>query len=182
MARTAASSQASSEGNQQRVFELVAAGSSVIEACESVGLSKTAYYRWRNANIRHVFFYGSLRQGEEGYLELALDKYLTFVAQDCIRGKLYDLGLYPGIKPAKANEDAVTRGELYRIHDAAVLPILDEFERYVPKGKSLYLRKDVTTVVHKVHAWAYFLVGEVRQKPLITQGDWLGYKSGVQIA
>jgi gamma-glutamylcyclotransferase (GGCT)/AIG2-like uncharacterized protein YtfP len=151
-------------------------------ACKRAGLSKDTYYRWRTANIRHVFFYGSLRQGEEGYVELALDTYLSFFAKDSIEGKLYDLGPYPGMKPVKANETAVTHGELYSIEDDRVLPILDKFERYVPKGRSLYLRKGVRTLEHKVHAWAYIIVGKVERKPLIPQGDWLRYKSGVQLA
>ena len=80
-------------------------------------VSPSAYYNWRKHYIRYVFFYGSLRRGQKGYIELELDKYLRYYAEDRVPGKLYDLGEYPGMKPAKAAVPTAIKGELYWIND-----------------------------------------------------------------
>jgi gamma-glutamylcyclotransferase (GGCT)/AIG2-like uncharacterized protein YtfP len=161
--------------------ELVSSGKRVREACVIARIGTSSYYRWRDWNIIYVFFYGSLRRGEEGYIELSLDRYLEFYAEDAVAGSLYDLGPYPGLKPSKGQSDNHVKGELFLIRDRKVLPLLDEFERYVPKGDSTYLRRVVTTALGRQRAWAYFSKGPLRRKPLIETGDWLEYKSGARL-
>ncbi len=158
---------------------LIAKGEQVSNACKTAGISTAAYYRWRKTAIEYVFFYGSLRQGEEGYIELSLDKFLDHFGKDAIPGALYDLGSYPGIRYRGPDGQYKIQGELYRIVDKAVMPILDRFERYEHKRKSLYQRKLFTTLNHEIRAWTYVYVGSVKQKHLIKTGDWLEYKSGV---
>ena len=178
--RAAATSAAAPEGasGYEYADRLIAEGVRAREACQMARVSPSAYYNWRKHYIRYVFFYGSLRRGQKGYIELELDKYLRYYAEDRVPGKLYDLGEYPGMKPAKAAVPTAIKGELYWINDERVLPVLDEFERYVHRGKSLYLRKTVTTMKHMLRAWAYLYNGQASQKRLIESGDWIGYKSG----
>ena len=87
-------------GGCDHADRLIAGGTPPGEAFRAAGVSPSAYYRWRTHNIRYVFFYGSLRRGQPGYIELSLDKYLKYHAVDSVPGKLFDLGKYPGMKLA----------------------------------------------------------------------------------
>ncbi len=166
----------------QYADRLIGEGTPAKEAFQMAQVSPSAYYKWRKHNIHYVFFYGSLRCGQEGYIELELDRYLKYHGKDSVPGELYDLGRYPGMKPAKAAAPGEIKGELYQIEDEGVLRVLDEFERYVPRSKSLYLRKTVTTTKHELRAWAYIYAGRVSRKRLIEAGDWIRYKNGEPLA
>ena len=119
---------------------------------------------------RHlVFVYGSLRRGNAGAMSVRFPE-ARFIADGRVRGSLYDLGAYPGLK---LNESAsFVIGEIYEV-DEHTLSELDQFEL-----SSDYIRKEVN-VEHnhqRSHCWIYvpphdeelFSVREV-----IESGDWI---------
>lgn len=93
-----------------------------------------------------------------------------FVAPAKVKGRLYDLGLYPGLQLDEASSPVV--GEVYEVDDE-LLQELDEFE-----ASSNYLRKQVEIPVgnESQKCWTY----EPEPKAyllttLIPSGDWVQY-------
>ena len=119
---------------------------------------------------RHVFVYGTLRRGERNdiarYRPLPL-----FVGHASVEGRLYDLGVYPGIV---LGESGCVVGEVYRI-TAEVEAALDILEEVKADGSGEYRKKDVPVVVaeqtlcclvYEIHPER--LVG----RHLIASGNW----------
>ena len=94
------------------------------------------------------------------------------------RGRLYDLGDYPGVVLSRAG--GTVHAELYRIERPAILAVLDDFELYRPAepdpydprtGRgSLYLRKVVA--VERTRAYLYVWNGPTFGAPQVETGDW----------
>ena len=83
------------------------------------------------AKCRRLFVYGTLRRGFE------LHHHLTrlgarFLAEAKVAAELFDLGRYPGARPAGRRGKWV-RGELFQLRRPAQdLRVLDEVEGFVP--------------------------------------------------
>jgi gamma-glutamylcyclotransferase (GGCT)/AIG2-like uncharacterized protein YtfP len=136
--------------------------------------------------VRHLLLYGSLRRGEPGARAMGLDRRLGFVRVVTIRGRLYDLGDYPGLVlgPLAGR----VRAELFVIRDPGVTAALDGFEGYNPDDPSpydpatghgsLYLRQSLWA--GGVQAWIYVLNLATPPGPeaLIRSGDWVGHRRG----
>jgi gamma-glutamylcyclotransferase (GGCT)/AIG2-like uncharacterized protein YtfP len=85
-----------------------------------------------------LFVYGTLRRDGGGPAHGYLARGATYAGAGRVRGRLYDLGAYPGAVPAapagtppegSAAVRAVVHGELYRMRDqAALLALLDVHE------------------------------------------------------
>jgi gamma-glutamylcyclotransferase (GGCT)/AIG2-like uncharacterized protein YtfP len=120
----------------------------------------------------YLFAYGSLRKPLKHSLHRMLEQYATFSGKATFRGKLYDLGRYPGAVSSTRNSDRVV-GELYRIEDSRrVFRSLDEYE-----GKS-FKRKRVLVLLEtgsKTRAWTYLYTGSTRGRPLIRSGDYVAF-------
>lgn len=116
-----------------------------------------------------VFVYGSLRRGSAGAMSVRFPE-ASFVGDGKVRGRLYDLGAYPGLQLDYSG--ALVNGEVYEVTDE-MLRKLDEFEL-----TSDYERREVE-VEHGSEpgkCWIYvpshdanFLAG----LPLIESGDWI---------
>jgi len=128
----------------------------------------------------YLFVYGSLRKDTPTPLYALLQDNCTFETEGYFKGKLYDLGRYPG---AVACQDTICKvfGELYRLTDVdKVFRILDAFE-----GCSVqfaqpheYVRKKIQVVIdngNAISAWAYLYNREVDKLPLIPSGDYVEY-------
>jgi gamma-glutamylcyclotransferase (GGCT)/AIG2-like uncharacterized protein YtfP len=121
-----------------------------------------------------IMFYGSLQRGEPPYDKLNLAQMLDFV-QDCtFRGDLRDMGWYP----ACVRGNAIIHGGIYRIRDAGVVDVLDEFERYNPADPegSLYLRIKIRLLSPDLEAWTYIYNQDVTGRPVVESGHWLRHK------
>jgi gamma-glutamylcyclotransferase (GGCT)/AIG2-like uncharacterized protein YtfP len=89
----------------------------------------------------------------------------TFIGEGRVRGRLLDLGRYPGL----VDGEGWVRGELYRLHDRELLPTLDREEGYN------FERRRAGVVLadnRRSRAWIYRYRGSQRGAVLIPDGDY----------
>lgn len=105
----------------------------------------------------YLFVYGSLldKQNEFGAY---LNANCTFYAEGRFRGKLYDIGEYPGAILADVNN--YVHGKIYRVNDAKqVFKQLDYYEGFGPEEAqpNLFTRELLTIEVvnETVECWMY---------------------------
>ena len=120
---------------------------------------------------RYVFVYGTLRRGEERDIN-RLSPAPIFVGSSQIKGTLYQLGSYPGMR--LGGQQAV-QGEVYQI-TRELERQLDVIESVLPQPTGEYERREV--VVQCIGLALSCLVYEasaqtVLGKALIVSGDWL---------
>lgn len=135
-----------------------------------------------------VFSYGTLITGAlSPEIDELLGTHCVARWEAWVRGRLYDLGAYPGAVPA-ARRDERIRGQVLELRDAErILPWLDRYEGYDPRvpRKSLYLRErvrvtpeaDAGPAATPTEAWIYWLNQRPAGRRLIVSGDYRGYLS-----
>jgi len=114
----------------------------------------------------YLFVYGTLRP-EHAPAEMAgIVRQMRPVGRGVIRGFLYDLGEYPGLRLA-ADGDEI-QGEVFAL-DASLLQALDAYEGYDSRNpaRSLFIRKqyEVRLEHETVPCWVY----EYNRQPLSSQ-------------
>jgi gamma-glutamylcyclotransferase (GGCT)/AIG2-like uncharacterized protein YtfP len=136
-----------------------------------------------SAKVEHIVFYGSLSSGEAPYAELGLARALELSGRIGLRGRLYDLGAYPGL--VLGGQRAI-EGELHRILDPSVLARLDRFEGYDARrpASSLFRRVSVEVpypgshadvsgaAARPITAWIYVFNGCARGRKSIDCKSW----------
>ncbi|HEX2616746.1 MAG TPA: gamma-glutamylcyclotransferase family protein [Flavobacteriales bacterium] len=136
--------------------------------------------------VRHIFVYGTLGKQARNPARRALAKYAAFAREATVKGRLFDLGEYPGAVPSRGARDRVS-GELYAIdqdHAEELLKVLDSYEEFDPddKSDSLFVR-DVTEVYGQksepLKAWIYWYNGEKDRTAEIPSGDYKQYRARV---
>ena len=121
-----------------------------------------------------LFVYGTLMRGFRNH---ALLEGCTYVAPARTRGRLLDLGSYPGLLQ---DSESWVNGEWYRIPNArldATLARLDELEGYTGRPgapANLYVRRrvELENFGGVRHASTYLWAGDVRAEQVITNGSW----------
>jgi gamma-glutamylcyclotransferase (GGCT)/AIG2-like uncharacterized protein YtfP len=101
-----------------------------------------------------------------GYaLHRALERASTFVGEGLVRGRLLDLGHYPGLVDGTGR----VRGEIYRLDDPELLAVLDRAEGY-----NFDRRRATVTLANgrRVRAWIYRYRGRRERAVLIPDGDY----------
>jgi len=134
-----------------------------------------------NHASRYVFVYGSLRSGFQSTAYEYISRYFNFFGEAKVKGKLFDLGEYPGAVPTQ--EDSFIKGELYIVKNenefSWAIAQLDDYEGVIvePNEKPLYRREIADIYVNDaiVPAWIYWYNGNVSDKPVINSGDILDY-------
>jgi len=123
-----------------------------------------------------LFVYGSLRRGHELHGVLAGLGARHFGTAS-LRGRLFDLGDYPGAEPSTGAADRV-HGEVYRLaNPERALQVLDRAEGLRPgaPAASLY-RREVAGITLEdgatVQAWVYWLGRWPGPKRFIASGDY----------
>jgi gamma-glutamylcyclotransferase (GGCT)/AIG2-like uncharacterized protein YtfP len=110
-----------------------------------------------------LFAYGTLMRGYA--LHAVLARRATAAGPGSVRGRLVDLGRYPGLI------DGVGRvhGEVYRLDDPELLPILDREEGY-----NFVRRRAIVTLGgdRRVRAWLYRYRGPRERAIPIPDGDY----------
>lgn len=140
---------------------------------------------------RFVFVYGTLRRGEERDINL-LHPAPQAIARASVKGELYDLGTYPGLR---LGGEGRVEGEIYAIC-AALERKLDEIEAVLPQPGGEYVKREVTVRLDAlirgaatpgVEAGADLdcLVYEatpeaISGRPAIAGGDWVVYRQGLR--
>jgi gamma-glutamylcyclotransferase (GGCT)/AIG2-like uncharacterized protein YtfP len=119
-----------------------------------------------------VFVYGTLRPGEQGFVDLDLAGSVDVLGPARVAGVLYDLGDYPGVI---LGGNGPIHGELLGPRDEAVLERLDSYELYDPADPagSEYLRVEATTLEDGLSIWIYIYNFPLEDACPIPGGDWM---------
>lgn len=108
-----------------------------------------------------LFVYGALRKGFHAH-GLMQGFHARFLGTGWVKGRLYDLGKYPGALESTAYADRV-HGEIYLLSRAAdAFRALDRLEGFDPAnpGGNLFERKETTVKLaggREMRAWIYWL-------------------------
>jgi gamma-glutamylcyclotransferase (GGCT)/AIG2-like uncharacterized protein YtfP len=123
----------------------------------------SARSRSRNKPLALLFAYGTLMRGEP--LHGVLARRAAFVGEGHVRGRLVALGRFPGLVPGAGR----VRGELFRLHDPELLPVVDREEGY----NFVRCRATVTRLDgRRVRAWLYRYTGSQTMATPIPRGEW----------
>jgi gamma-glutamylcyclotransferase (GGCT)/AIG2-like uncharacterized protein YtfP len=134
-----------------------------------------------NPHIYHLFVYGSLRSGFRSPVYEYISRFFHFIGEAKVKGKLFDMGSYPGGVPA--NDDSYIIGELYKVQDESefswAIGQLDDYEGVNVESDEVQLyRRELTDVFINneiIPAWIYWYNGDVSEKPVIASGDLMEY-------
>jgi gamma-glutamylcyclotransferase (GGCT)/AIG2-like uncharacterized protein YtfP len=110
-----------------------------------------------------LFAYGTLMRGYG--LHHVLARSADFVGMATARGRLLDLGQYPGVVDGRGR----VTGEVYRLRDPQVLPALDRAE-----GVQFLRGHTLVTLAHggRARAWIYRYRGPRVRAVRIPDGDY----------
>jgi len=135
-----------------------------------------------DSGIHNLFVYGSLRSGFKSPAYEYISRFFSFVGEARVKGKLYDLGEFPG--GVYSAGDNYISGELYAIKNepefAWAIAQLDDYEGISVEANEipLYKRELVDVFMDDIattFAWIYWYSGDVAGKPLIESGDLIQY-------
>jgi gamma-glutamylcyclotransferase (GGCT)/AIG2-like uncharacterized protein YtfP len=113
-----------------------------------------------------LFVYGTLRPFFDIEVARWLRDHARYVGPATTRGRLYDLGPYPGMRAARGRREHVS-GDVYRITKPRVLRVLDRYETH-------FVRERCTVKLERrckpawVYRYRYSVVGAAR----IASGDY----------
>ena len=108
--------------------------------------------------------YGTLRGRSDNPFARLLSERGKFIGDARVSGRLYDLGAYPGARPAEQPNESILGEMFYLAEPGVVLTALDEYE-----GPE-FARAVVT--VGTLECWIYWYVGPAAGR-VIASGDWL---------
>lgn len=124
-----------------------------------------------------LFVYGTLMEDGGGDMASLLGKHSEKIGPGEIRGRLYDLGDYPGAVDSEKPEETV-QGTLYRLKAPdEILPVLDEYEEYDPQDEagSLFRREKRSVTLpngERLKAWVYLYDRPVKDFERIRSGEY----------
>ncbi|MDT4895704.1 MAG: hypothetical protein QOH25_781 [Acidobacteriota bacterium] len=132
--------------------------------------------------IKHLFVYGTLLSEQASPEVASLIRRMGRVGPATTKGRLYDLGEYPG---AIVDPSAKTTiyGEVYQLPlDKDLLNKLDQYEEYDPLAPqdSLFVRTNCfakTFDGRTLECWVYTFNGNVKAAPLISSGNYAELKA-----
>ena len=110
-----------------------------------------------------LFVYGTLMRGYG--LHAALSGRASLVGTATVRGRLLDLGHYPGLVAGAGR----VHGEIYRLDDPELLPVLDREEGYN------FVRRRATVTLgggRRTAAWLYRYRGPRERATTIADGNY----------
>ena len=129
----------------------------------------------------YLFVYGTLRTGFANPVRKEIMDDVELIGQAVIRGRMYDIGRYPGAVRGSESEPASIIGEVLRLtHPKKVIRILDQYEGFDPDmlEKSEY-RRDLIPVQlpdgTELVAWVYLYNLAVEGKRRIRNNDHFEY-------
>jgi gamma-glutamylcyclotransferase (GGCT)/AIG2-like uncharacterized protein YtfP len=110
-----------------------------------------------------LFAYGTLMRGYA--LHDVLARGATFVGLGSVRGRLVDLGRYPGLVAGAGR----VHGEIYRLDDPQLLPVLDREEGY-----NFERRRALVALAggRRARAWLYRYRGPSERAKPIPDGNY----------
>lgn len=139
-----------------------------------------------NAPIQseHLFVYGTLRMSIAPSKDIRhlLHHESEFKGIATVRGRLYDIGSYPGLILSD-NPKEIVVGELYRIKNRrVVLNTFDQYEGCIDPFPNPWEYQRVKAEVKtaegvKVLSWLYTYQWDVNEQMRIIPGDYLNFLS-----
>ncbi len=120
--------------------------------------------------MTYLFVYGTLRRHGTTSIRLALAQDSVFVGVGKFRGRLYDLGRYPGAVASAAKNNLVV-GEVYRLGTPkTAFAALDAYE-----GRRFQRKRAVIRLLNgkKITSWIYLFTGATTGHALIPSGDYV---------
>ena len=123
---------------------------------------------------RYVFVYGTLRRGQERDIN-HLRPAPLFIGNAQVKGTLYNLGSYPGLRLMGEHQVELVRGEVYQITPELERQ-LDEIEEVWPQPNGEYAKRDLRLTCQGVDLTCLaYEVSDARSKgcSVIESGDWV---------
>jgi gamma-glutamylcyclotransferase (GGCT)/AIG2-like uncharacterized protein YtfP len=118
----------------------------------------------------HLFVYGTLQSG------FVKNRYARYLAQNAdfsgparIRGRLYGLTRYPGLRPPQSEEDWVS-GELYRLR--VPVPTLQVLDAYEASDYRRVWRVATLENGRQVRCWVYLFRHPLPRHRRVGSGEW----------
>lgn len=130
---------------------------------------------------QHLFVYGTLRPGDAPEEIASIVKHFRRLGSAHVRGRLYDLGEFPGAVPDPSSRTMIY-GELVALPpDERILEALDRYEEFDPLApkKSLFVRKKVKVLMvngSRREGWIYVYNRPRGTAKLVRGGDYLRSK------
>jgi gamma-glutamylcyclotransferase (GGCT)/AIG2-like uncharacterized protein YtfP len=130
----------------------------------------------------HLFVYGTLSPRHAPPEIAATVRRLRPLGPASIRGRLYDLGEYPGAVPNK-NSRSVIRGEVFELPgDQSALTSLDHYEEFDPAKptSSLFVRRTWPVTMDdgtRLRCWVYVYNGDMKSAQPVRSGRYLRRRS-----
>ena len=130
-----------------------------------------------------LFIYGTLlNSGNE--FAVYLQKNSGLYGKGKFKGRLYDIGEYPGAVEDK-NEKSYIHGSIVSLNTQDVLKLLDHYEGFGADEAqpNLFIRKliNAETTGGVIKCWAYLYNLPVDKLQLISSGDYLKYRKNKKI-
>lgn len=127
--------------------------------------------------MNRLFVYGTLRSGLQHPAHTFIRQYFTLLCTAMVKGKLYDLGEYPGAVPCP--DEVFITGELYELSNeiqfSEAFAVLDNYEGLLvgPGETPLFVREQVTVFLSDDidTAWIYWYNHDVGDAVCIESGD-----------
>jgi gamma-glutamylcyclotransferase (GGCT)/AIG2-like uncharacterized protein YtfP len=117
-----------------------------------------------------LFVYGTLRAASGHPMHARLRAEADFIGAGTFRGRLYDLGAFPGAVASPSNAERV-RGEIYRLREPArTLRILDAYEDKAFRRAQATIRRAGGAAMR---CWIYLYDRSLTRFPLIASGDFI---------
>jgi gamma-glutamylcyclotransferase (GGCT)/AIG2-like uncharacterized protein YtfP len=120
-----------------------------------------------------LFVYGTLRPFVDIEMARWLREHARYVGPATVRGRLYDLGAYPGMRAARGRRDQVS-GDVYRVTHPRVLRVLDRYEAGPKRDHARFVRERCVVKLERrckvawLYRYRYSVVGAKR----IACGDY----------
>jgi gamma-glutamylcyclotransferase (GGCT)/AIG2-like uncharacterized protein YtfP len=125
--------------------------------------------------VRYLFAYGTLLGGLRPAAIARVADRLAVVGPATVRGRLYDLGEYPGLVLDPAANDV--HGAIFTVPDDAVLAALDAYEGFEPdrRDRSLFVRTRVVATLadgRSCDSFVYVYNRDPAGAPVIASGRY----------
>jgi gamma-glutamylcyclotransferase (GGCT)/AIG2-like uncharacterized protein YtfP len=122
----------------------------------------------------YLFVYGTLKRRSRHPMARRLAESARWVGAARVAGRLYNLGRFPGLKPARAATDWV-QGDVYDLGESAerILVEMDAYENAESPPPTPYERRLTTVVLADggaLTAWVYWYHGDVAEENWIATG------------
>src|SRR5262249_8061207 len=123
---------------------------------------------------RCLFVYGTLKRRSRHPMAKKLAASARFLGEGRVAGRLYNLGRFPGLKPAQSADDWV-QGDLYYLYNDTdqTFRHMDAYEN--AEAPESYKRRPTTVVLddgRPVAVWVYWYHGDVREDAFIASGSY----------